>query len=137
MENKFRCPFCKGHLRVGEYIIFRVRNQKDQYGLLLLHPQIGNYDCVKHPDYHVVDGDALEFFCPMCNHTLKSDLEDNLVYLMMEEPDGQDFDVYFSRIVGEQSTFKVQGETVTATGEHFGKYTYFRMSNRYKNFLKM
>jgi hypothetical protein len=39
--NDFLCPVCQEHIRVGDNIIFKVKNQKKQSALLLLSPQIG------------------------------------------------------------------------------------------------
>lgn len=137
MENNFICPYCKGQLGVGDSIIFRVINESGTAGLLLLHAEIGNYESFKNKNFEIGMGEKLEFFCPICHHGLSSDLGENLVYVLMEEASGEDYDLYFSRIMGEQSTFQVAGDTVKASGEHFSRYTYFRMSNKYKNFLEM
>ncbi len=136
MENHFICPHCRGHLKVGNHIIFRVRNMKSDFGLLLLHPMIGNYSSVKHPDFEFKEGDAIDFYCPLCTHSLSTDFDENLTYVVMIDDKGAEHDIYFSRIAGEKSTYQVSGDTVTATGEDSGKYTYFRMSERFKRFLR-
>jgi len=136
MENHFICPHCRGHLKVGDHIIFRVRNSKNKYGLLLLHPEIGNYNSIKHPQFKFTEGDTIDFYCPLCLHSLSTDVDENLAYVVMIDKEGKEHDIYFSRIAGEKSTYQVTGDTVTATGEHSGRYTYFRMSERFKRFLR-
>lgn len=136
MQNYFICPHCRGHLKVGDYIIFRVKNPKKEYGILLLHPEIGNYTSIKHPKFEYKDGDAVDFYCPLCSHSLSTDFDENLIYVIMLDNQNKEFDIYFSRIAGEKSTYQVSGDTVMASGEHSGKYTYFRMSDRFKKFLK-
>jgi transcription elongation factor Elf1 len=136
MENQFICPHCGGHLKVGDRIIFRVRNAKKKYGLLLLSPQIGNYNSVKHPQFEYSEGEALDFYCPICSHILSTTIDENLIFVVMVDNHGVEHNIYFSRIMGEQSTYQVSGDTVTATGEHSGKYTYFSMSDRFRQFLK-
>ena len=136
MEKHFICPHCNGHLKVGDSIIFRVRNKKKKFGLLLLHPKIGNYDSIKHPDFEYIQGEALNFYCPICSHELSTSVDENLIFVVMRDNQELEHDIYFSRIMGEHSTYKVTGDTVMATGEHSGKYTYFSMSDRFKQYLK-
>jgi hypothetical protein len=136
MENSFICPFCRGHLRVGEYIIFATKNSKKQMGLILLSPQIGNYTSIKHPDFEFKEGDKLNFFCPLCHRSLESDFEENLVRVIMVDEKSREHDIYFSRIAGEHSTYDLTGETVKATGEHSFRYTHFKMTEKFKKYLK-
>jgi hypothetical protein len=133
--NDFLCPKCLVHIRVGNYIIFKVRNQKKKTGMLLLHPQIGNYASVRHPEFEIVEGEALEYFCPACNTSLESDIHGNLVHVILHEDNGSEYDVYFSRIHGEQSTFETSGEAFRVTGADAGKYTYFKMGDKFKKYL--
>ena len=136
MENFFICPHCRGHLVVEDRIIFRVRNQKKKFGLLLLSPQIGNYDSAKHPQFEYHIGEALDFYCPLCSHALSTTIDENLIFVLMIDKMGVEHNIYFSRISGEQSTYQVSGDTVTATGEHSGKYTYFSISDRFRQYFK-
>lgn len=136
MEHYFICPHCRGQLKVGNHVIFRVRNRKKEYGILLLHPQIGNYESITHPRFGITEGENLQFFCPLCSHSLGTDFDENLAYVVMIDPAEKEFDIYFSKIAGEQSTYQVKGETVRASGKHSGRYTYFRMSPKFKRFLK-
>jgi len=136
MEKHFVCPHCNGHLKVRNSIILRVRNEKKKYGLLLLNSQIGNYDSTRHPDFEYNEGEVLDFSCPICRHSLSTAIDENLIYVVMIDNQGVEHDIYFSRISGEHSTFQVTGDTVMATGEHSGKYTYFSMSDRFKQYLK-
>ena len=136
MENCFICPFCRGHLKVGDHIVFTVRNKYKHKGLLLLHPEIGNYSSVKHPDFDFCEGERIEFCCPICAHPLESDFDKNLVFVLLVDKDEKEHDIYFSRIVGERSTYKVTDEEVTATGEHASRYTYFKMADRLKHYVK-
>ncbi len=137
MQKFYSCPNCKGHLKVGEYIIFGVRNQKQEGGLLLLHPRIGNYDSIKHPSFDCKMGEALEFFCPICSASLESKIDKNLVHVIMTDKDKKEYDIYFSRIAGEKSTYKVSGDAeVMAAGEHSHRYTCFKIPDKFKKYLK-
>jgi hypothetical protein len=136
MENSFICPYCRGHLMVGKNVIFRVRNKKKVYGLLLLSPQIGNYDSMKNPEFEYTTGEALEFYCPLCSHTLSTTIDEKLIFVVMVDKQKVEHNIYFSRISGEKSTYQVTGDTVIATGEHSGRYTYFSISDRFRQYFK-
>ena len=136
MQKYYICPQCKGHLKVGEYIVFTAKNLKKEGGLLLLHPKIGNYDSIKHPSFSFRKGELLEFCCPLCTASLVSKFDKNLVHVVMIDMDKKEYDIYFSRIAGEMSTYKVsEDSTVMATGEHSHKYTYFKMPEKLKKYL--
>lgn len=137
MQKYYICPECKGHLKVGDYIVFSARNQKNDCGLLLLHPGIGNYDSIKHPSFKFRKGESMEFYCPLCSASLVSKFDKNLVHVVMMDRDMKEYDIYFSRIAGEKSTYQVEGDkTLMVAGEHSHRYTYFKMSEKLKKFLQ-
>jgi hypothetical protein len=133
--NDFKCPRCNGHIRIGEQIIFKVRNPSKQTTLLLLSPQIGNYSSIKHPDFELRKGEVIEFFCPLCDATLTSDIHKNLAYVIMIDEAGKSYDVYFSQIAGEHCTYETDGDSVHAAGEDAGRYTYFKLGNKFKKYF--
>ena len=133
--NDFLCPKCGDHLRVGDHIIFKVRNSLKQHSLLLLSPQIGNYTSVKHPTFKFRAGEVLEFFCPLCGNELRSDIHSNLALVTMVDDSGRKSDVYFSQVAGEHSTFETDGDSVRVSGEDAGRYTYFRLGDKFKKYL--
>jgi len=134
-RRDFSCPKCKGHLRVGDHIIFKVKNDLKQSALLLLSPQIGNYSSVKHRSFEFNQGEVLEFYCPLCNASLRSDIHQNLALILMKDEMGKSFAVYFSQVAGEHSTYETDGESVRITGENAGLYTYFKVGDKFKKFL--
>src|ERR1035437_4396981 len=58
--HDFLCPKCREHLRVGENIIFKVKNSKKQSALLLLSAHIGNYTSHKHRTFELQTGESLD-----------------------------------------------------------------------------
>ena len=137
MQKYYVCPDCHGHLMVGDYIILSAKNRQDKRGLLLLHPEIGNYTSIKHPSFKLTAGDPIDFYCPMCQFCLQSKFDKNLVHVVMIDKDKKEYDVYFSRIAGEKSTYQVADDkTVSATGEHSHRYTYFKIPEELKKFLQ-
>jgi hypothetical protein len=133
--NNFICPECKGHLLVGENIIFKVKNSKKHSGLFLLSPQIGNYNSHKHRLFEIKSGEVLEFFCPICNGSLKSDIDKNLAHVILIDESDQSHDVYFSQIVDEHSTFETNGDALHIEGEDAGKYTYFKIGEKFRKYF--
>jgi len=133
--NDFLCPKCGEHIRVGDQIIFKVKNCRKQTALLLLNPQIGNYSSVKHPSFEIKTGEYLEFFCPLCNASLMSDIHQNLARVQLKDDQGKKYDIYFSQIAGEHSTYETDGESVHTAGEDAGKYTYFKIGDKFKKYF--
>ena len=133
--NDFLCPKCLGHIRVGNNIILMVRNNKKQSALLLLSPQIGNYTSVKHPSFGIETGEVLEVCCPICNTSLVSDIHKNLAHVILQDEAGKRNDIYFSRIFGEHSTFTTDGESVRVNGEDAGRYTYFKIGDKFRKYF--
>lgn len=131
----FLCPKCNEHLRVGDQIIFKVKNSKKQSALLLLSPQIGNYISVKHPSFEIQTGEYLDYYCPLCNAELISDIHKNLAHVILKDDTGKTNDVYFSQIVGEQSTFETDGESLHVTGDDAGRYTYFKIGDKFRKYF--
>ncbi|MCK4748123.1 MAG: hypothetical protein KAT15_13835 [Bacteroidales bacterium] len=136
MENHYLCPHCRGHLRVGEYIVFKIRNRKKEKGLLLLHPEVGNYTSIKHPHFQFEEGERIDFFCPLCLQFLDAALDENLVHVIMIDKQRNEHEIYFSRIAGEKSTYQVSEGGVMETGEHSHRYTHFKMSDDFIQYLQ-
>ena len=134
MDKQYICPKCDGLLRVGDNIIFMARNKWKKRGLILLHCEIGNYTSHKNPDFQVDMGERVEFSCPLCNKSLTADIDKNLTHILLKQ-DNKLYDIYFSKIKGEKSTYVINEEGVTRAGEHAHRYTYFTMGDEYKKFL--
>ena len=135
MQKFYLCTECRGHLKVGKNIIFTAQNARKERGLLLLHPEIGNYSSIKHPSFKYTMGESLDFHCPLCGASLQSKLDKNLAHVIMIDKDRKEYDIFFSRIAGEQSTYRVSGDDVMQAGEHSHRYTYFKIPDKVKKFL--
>ncbi|MGC1391831.1 MAG: hypothetical protein WA816_12410 [Bacteroidales bacterium] len=133
--HDFICPECREYLRVSDNIIFKVKNSRKQSALLLLNPQIGNYASHKHRTFEIQTGESLEFYCPLCSTSLISDIHKNLAHVIMLDEKGESHDVYFSQIVGEHSTFETDGDSVHVTGEDAGRYTYFKIGDKFRKYF--
>ncbi len=122
MSTDFKCPHCSNLLNVGENVVFTARNRWGKEGLIMLHPAIGNYTVIKHPRFDVSQGELLEFHCLYCNSQLISERNRNLAKILMIDEKGAEYEILFSRIAGQHSTYKIIGETVEIFGEDASEY---------------
>jgi uncharacterized protein YbaR (Trm112 family) len=122
MNTNFLCPKCRNYLNVGENLVFSTRNRAGKGGLILLHPQLGDYTVVKHPDFEIGKGELIDFFCPFCNKKLVSDRNANLAKVLMLDDKDTEYEIHFSRISGQHSTYKIIGKSVEIFGEDAADY---------------
>ena len=122
MLTDFKCPHCLNLLNVGYNVVFSTRNSWGKQGLIILHPELGNYAVIKHPDFEVLDGELLEFYCPFCNKQLLSERNANLAKILMNDSNGIEYEVHFSRISGQHATYMIVGDSVDIFGENATDY---------------
>ncbi len=122
MKDNYLCPHCRGHLNTGDNIIFSSRTPKGGLGMILLHPALGEYSVTTHPLFDYAQGEKLQFYCPICHKELASDLHENLAKILLVDENGTEFQIIFSKVAGEKSTFKIIGDNVEVFGEHSGNY---------------
>ena len=53
----------------------------------------------------------------------------------MKDETGKSFIVYFSQVVGEHSTYETDGDAVHMAGEDAGRYTYFKIGDKFKKYF--
>ncbi len=116
MKASYLCPHCKGHLLLNEYLIFSVESEDNERLLLLINPEVGNYQSVHHPSYKLKDGQRFKFFCSICHSELHSDLNENLAMVHMTDSQNKVFELHFSRIAGQKSTYQIMGKEVKTFG---------------------
>jgi len=132
MKTKFQCPHCLAHLRVRENIIFKVKTQNNRIGILLLNPDLGNYSYISAPNLKFAKGEKFVFYCPVCCSDLAAtNINPNLVNILMNDGKNE-YDVYFSSVVGEHLTFKILDENIVERyGEDYSAYVnYFTQKFR-------
>lgn len=123
MKTDFLCPKCSGYLSVGEKVIFSIKSKKNEKGLILLSPSLGNYNYQMHPSFQIATGEEVEFFCPICHASLSVEGVENLALVVMQD-EAKHF-VIFSRKEGEQCTYKISDQKVEKFGEHANNYVDF------------
>lgn len=130
MNPKFHCPHCYATLRVRENIIFKVRTPDLKMGILLLNPELGNYSYISSPELKFENGEKVDFLCPVCCINMEAKgINPNLVHILMRDEESREYDVFFSSIAGEHSTFMIEKENVVGKfGEDASSYLNYFMS---------
>lgn len=113
---EYLCPHCSGHLLLDKRLILTVTHHDDSGMLLLMNPEAGNYQTVHHPSNQIIDGEKYEFYCPICHNKLESGLNANLAMVMMRDDEEKMFELHFSKIAGQRSTYKIMGKQVQTFG---------------------
>ena len=132
-NNDFLCPYCRGHLKPNVKIILSARKNDGTRGIVLFNPQLGKYDVINHTTFPLVEGELLDILCPLCHANLTDQsISKNLAKILMIDPKGIEYDIYFSEVVGMKCTYKIQGEEVEAFGEDAEEYrNYWGVAPRY------
>ena len=125
MENNYLCPECRAYLNACDKIIFGAKKENNQFGVILLHKELGNYSVEQHPEFKTDKGERVQFFCPACHANLTTDINKNLAHVVLQEKDGKEFDIYFSQIAGEKLTYQIVGETMKVYGDDSDNYLDF------------
>jgi uncharacterized protein YbaR (Trm112 family) len=125
MERNFHCPFCHGQLYINERIIFSIQNEQGQTGLILLTPDLGDYRAIKHPSFKIKGGEHLDFFCPICHKNLIVEKSDKKFTRVMMLESGEEYEILFSQIAGDRSTYVVGDHSFRAFGEDAEEFTNF------------
>ena len=124
MKTHFHCPHCNAYLRIREDIIFKIQTKDHKMGILLLNPELGDYSYTSSPDLKFEKGEQLVFMCPVCCENLAAgEINKKLVSIIMIDENKEKYNVYFSSIVGEHTTFKIEkANVVEKYGEDSSAY---------------
>ncbi len=122
MEINYLCPKCRSFLNIGTKVVLSVHVKENQKGLLLFEKKLGDYDVKKHDLIQYEKGQMVGFYCPICHENLAADLNTNLAKVIMVDEDNNEFDILFSKVVGEQATYKMKSGNIEAFGSDKNKY---------------
>lgn len=107
---------------VDKKVVISAKAADGSEGLISLSPKPGDYG-VKFPStLNYKEGDLLSLFCPVCNQNLASPKHINLAMLIMTNKADEEYEIFFSQIVGEHTTVIMMGDHVDLFGEHASKY---------------
>ena len=130
MNWVYSCPHCEATLNPEERVVLRVESQGRSF-LAGFHPQPGVYEVELPPGEIMAQGSRWEFFCPVCERSLVSELSDDLCALDVHVGD-EVHRVYFSCIAGEEATFVVSAEgLVRDYGIHTDRYLERMVHSKY------
>jgi len=117
-NNHYKCPKCSGYLNVGGYLVFATKTKRKHKGLLMLNPKVGEYDYQHHDKFQLEKGELVDFGCPICQTDLtSSDRKDHAMIKMVGTEDGMEYDLYFSKVAGNRSTYVVANDNIEMFGE--------------------
>jgi rubredoxin len=136
LKTNYLCPHCRSYLRVWNNIIFIAKSEsRNLQCILLYNPELGNYDLIHHSSIEFEEGEMLNFICPVCRADLTAvNLNSNLAKIVMIDENNREFDIYFSRICGEKSTFVIQeNDIIEKFGEDSSSYVNYFMSRLKKS----
>lgn len=124
MKTHYICPKCHSYLRIWNNIIFTVKSSNNKKGLILLNPKLGDYTYLSHPSLKFSEGEKIEFYCPVCSENLAAEnINSDLIKIIMIDENKQEFDVYFSKIAGVRTTFKIANNNIVERhGEDTSSY---------------
>lgn len=125
METTFYCPFCHGQLWVSEHIVLSARTAAGHQGLVLLTPELGDYRAIHHPEFKVVEGEHVDFYCPICHSNLIVEHNERAYTRVMMLELGEEYEVLFSQIAGQKATYVIGEQTIRAFGEDADENTNF------------
>jgi hypothetical protein len=137
MATQYLCKACRGILNVKTSIILSASKiNSAKKGLLYLNPELGNYTVTTHPTFTLEKGEEYLYNCPICHAHLNSLKYDHLVRIIMIDEKGEEFDIYFSDIVGERCTYKISGTSIEKIGPDAVKYNkYFDVPEEDRKYL--
>ena len=125
-ENNFLCPKCRAQLVPNKKIVLLAKPKEGPSGLLLLSPVLGEYSATTHSAFKLQDGEKVEIFCPVCHANLGDYVDNkNLARVIMLDDSGEEYDIVFSEIIGQHSTYKIHGDDIESYGEDAELYTNF------------
>lgn len=125
MSMNYQCPRCTAYLNVNDCVLFSVKTPDSKVGIISLHSEIGNYSIKKNPEFSYNEGDQLDFYCPVCHTELASEIHDKLARIIMIDEENNKYEILFSRVAGEKSTYKIVGETMDIYGDDSAEYLDF------------
>ena len=131
LDINYLCPHCRSYLRIWNNIILTAKSKLEKkQGILLLNPELGNYDFIHHTSLKFEEGEIVDFICPVCHADLSAtEINENLARVLMIDENNKKYDVYFSKVCGQHSTFKIRKDDIIEKyGEDSSSYLNYFMS---------
>jgi hypothetical protein len=107
---------------IDDNVILSAKAKDGSEGLLKLSPEVGDYSVTFPATLNKKQGELLTLFCPVCHQNLSSSKHINLAMVIATDETRQEFELFFSQIIGEHSTIKMVGDSHELHGEDVYKY---------------
>ena len=104
-EYDYYCPKCDGVLSDNNQVIFLAERIKGEMVKLFLDPKPGSYNVRCEPETEFDNGEIVDFLCTHCSTSLSSEKYSKFVEIVLKVTDNVVFDVFFSRVYGDQTTY--------------------------------
>lgn len=91
---------------------------------------------MKHPHIHFREGERIDYFCPLCMQSLDAAEDENLVRVIMVDPQQAEHEIFFSRIAGRKMAQAQPEKEESSTAEQSYRYTHFRMTDEFFPYLQ-
>lgn len=124
MEANFKCPHCNAYLDVNNNIVLKIKNQNEQYGMILLSSKVGEYVSNVNSNFKLVEGENYSFFCPICDKKL-SENNNKMASIIMEDENKDLHWIVFSEIFGKHCTYKIKDKQVETFGKDYHEFVDF------------
>jgi hypothetical protein len=123
-------------MNIGSSLVFSAKSPENEKGLVFLDTELGNYSKTTHPDFKLRDGVEYKFYCPICHAKLNKEENPNLVKVHMSDPEGNEYEINISNIIGEYCTYKIKEKDVEAYGPDADRYRkYLDVPQEYRKYL--
>ena len=104
-QYDYYCPKCDEMLSENNQVIFNIQRKNNEKIKLFLDPRPGSYDIKCEPETTFELTEKVDFYCPHCEGNLESDKYSKFIEIILKVTDKVIFDVFFSRIYGDHTTY--------------------------------
>ena len=112
-DNRFLCPECRTDLKVKDNLIFIGENQKQERGIILFCPELGNYQLLHSENFSFEKGEHVNFYCPVCQADLSlSKAKKGLASVILITDNKIEYRIVFSKIAGKQMTIQIKDNEI-------------------------
>lgn len=127
MKNRFICPKCRSDLKIGDHIIFSTQTERGLRGVLLISPELGNYTIIHDDKFNFMEGEHVDFSCPVCHENLSIDeVDQDLAEVILIDENKEEYKIVFSEIAGKRCTMKIKDDKIIESfGEDADEFTNF------------
>ena len=118
----FHCCHCETRLDSDLGIKLKITTGNKQQAAIFINPEIGNYTYQLYPKIAINRNELVNFSCPRCLSSIKSDRCELYSKLKLHVDDFIKFDVLFSNICGDHRTHLVTEDDMYLSGNELHEH---------------